>query len=198
MFVFKDECPKAYKLHLLLTDTYQIINLKPSENMKELKDQNQIHISTVEQATKKHFSRANYWKLAKRKQVSGIIQRTNYMVEHYFKQVIAEAKRLHAPLKPIVFERDYRECTGEYGCSMHTFASSTFYFHLECSATMEYWFRYDFNDCQFEAEIVALIERLFAFHGQNKRDGLLPETFEYFSGELIDEENEFLYTLQAD
>jgi hypothetical protein len=167
--------------------------------MKELKDRTQIHISTVEQATKKYFSKRNYWKLAQHQKVSGIIRRQNYMTEHYFKMVIVEVKQLYATQKLFVFERDYRECSNEYGCSMHTFASSTFYFHLECSPTMEYWFKYDFNDCSFEAEIVARIEHLFYILPQSTRVSLRSETFKFFAMELAKEEDrQFFYTLQAD
>jgi hypothetical protein len=164
--------------------------------MKELKDRTQIYISRVEQATKKYFSKRNYWKLAQHQKVSGITKRQNYMTEHYFKMVIVEVKQLCIAQQLTVFERDYRACSDEFGCSMHTFASPTFYFHLECSATMDYWFKYDFNDFLFEATIVARIEHLFYMNEQSKRVTLLPETFEYFSLELIREEDKgFLYTL---
>lgn len=164
--------------------------------MKELKQKPEINDSTPQKSIPVYLYKSNFWKLAQRHYISGTVKRANYMTEHYFKTVIAEVKHLYAPLTPIVFERDYRECTGEYSSAMHTFASHTFYFDLDCSYAMEYWFTYDFHNCPFEAEIVALIQRLFAVNTQSKWVHK-PETFLNFNNQIA-EDKAFYYTLQAD
>jgi hypothetical protein len=165
--------------------------------MKELRDKPTINDLTP--LKPRPIRVRNQVPLAKRQQISSLIKNENGMTESYFKMVVLLVKQLYAPLRQMAFERDYRQCANEYASAMHTFANANIYLHLECGFDMSYLFRYDFNDCPFEAEITARIAYLFSMNPQSKRVTLTPESFKFFSGATATaEDRPYLSILQAD
>lgn len=86
----------------------------------------------------------------------------NSIIELTYHEILKSAKSLYSQLESTsertVFEKDYRCDNSESSLAMHTFLTSSCYFHLECSYDYLYRIRYDFYNCPFENELMEQIE----------------------------------------
>ena len=121
--------------------------------MKELKS-----IFTVHYPIPKSEQRTKRWVIAQSRKNFKDQRMQNSATEAAYLRVLAFVKAHHLPSNGVFFERDYRRDKSENCFAMHSFITSSFYWYLECDLTYNYRVEYDFRNCPFEAEIIAMLK----------------------------------------
>lgn len=121
--------------------------------MKELKEIIETHYPIP-----KSQQRAKRWVIAQSRKNFKDQRMQNSATEAAYLRVLDFVKAHHLPSNGVFFERDYRRDKSENCFAMHSFITGSFYWYLECDFTYNYRVEYDFRNCPFEAEIIAMLK----------------------------------------
>ena len=144
----------------------------------------------------KSLQRTKRWIIAQsRKNFEGQRQQ-NLAVEAAYHKVLNKVKEQFLKPKEIYFERDYRHDKTENFLAMHSFITTSFYWYLECDLCYNYRVEYDFGDCPFEFEILAMLKG-YPLDRQTTRRYLLPD-FGTFVLDLLDaQDSQYFHSLKG-
>ncbi len=136
------------------------------------------------------------WIAGRKLYKSSTMQKHNEAIQRRYHIILNQVKKLLAPYRPTVFEKDYRFDNTENSFALHAFLSETFYFYIECDFTYFYRVEYAFNNCKHEAEIRKLLDN-YTFKERAKEISVLPDFNTFYDNVLAFQHERFVYVLKA-
>ena len=139
----------------------------------------------------KPYTPMNKWRIAQSRDNHASQKSINVSVEVQYHAILTKVKMLLGKSAHPVFERDFKR-DHSYGAEvMHSFISSSFYWHLTCDMFYYYCIEYAFYTCSFEAEVKAML-RGHTFNARAKEVQLKPDFNTFYKNVLKVQDSRFI------
>ena len=132
------------------------------------------------------------WIIAQSRGTNKAQEMKNRCVEAAYHRTLSAVKTLYLKPCDAYYERDQKHDNSDSFLAMHSFMTTSFYFHLQCSFCYDFEVEYAFNNCPYEQQVRFML-KAFPLDSQATESELKPDYNTFFETVMTFQDKSFLY-----